>query len=229
VDGARARRIALDVPGWPGHRAGQHLDVRLTAEDGYQAQRSYSIASPPGDPVLELGVEHLPDGEVSSYLAGVLCPGDRIEVRGPIGGHFVWGDPRDDERLLLVGGGSGIVPLIAIARHRAAIAADTPARLLASVRDVGDLMFMDELERLAAGGLDVRVTYTRRPPRGWRGHARRVDAGMLAEIAWPRGTGQGTYVCGPTPFVERVADLLVSRGEPHAAIRTERFGPTGGE
>jgi ferredoxin-NADP reductase len=216
--------IVLDVDGWPGHVAGQHLDVRLTAEDGYQAQRSYSIASAPEDPRLELTVERIDDGEVSPYLAGVLRAGDEFEVRGPVGGHFTW-QAGDGGPLLLVAGGSGLVPLMAMLRHRAAQGSDADARLLLSARAAEDILYRDELERLR----DVRVhtTLTRSQPPGWQGSARRVDAEMLRSLGPGPEAGPWVFVCGPTAFVERAADLLVELGHEPSAIRAERFGPTG--
>ncbi|HKE98694.1 MAG TPA: FAD-binding oxidoreductase [Actinomycetes bacterium] len=226
----RVRSILLEVPGWPGHRPGQHVDVRLTAEDGYQAQRSYSIASAPGERLLELAVELLPDGEVSPYLTRELRVADRLELRGPVGGWFVW-EPALGGPLLLVGGGSGIVPLVAIARHRAAVAggAEVPARLLYSARTRADVLFAGDLERLAGspGGLEVVGTLTRERPPGWPGRTGRVDAGLLAEVAWPAARRPLAFVCGPTGFVELVAGALAGLGLEPGRIRTERFGPTG--
>jgi ferredoxin-NADP reductase len=228
-----ARSLFLEVPGWAGHRAGQHVDVRLTAPDGYQARRSYSIASAPGDPLLELTVERLPDGEVSPYLTEVLQPGDELELRGPIGGWFVW-EPRLGGPLLLVAGGSGAVPLVAMARHRAALGAGVPATLLYSSRTWEDVLFKDELARLAEGpdGLRVVHTLTRQAPEGWRGRTGRVDAAILAEVAPPAAAagaedGRIAYVCGPTPFVEAVASALAEAAWPAQRVKTERFGPTG--
>jgi ferredoxin-NADP reductase len=225
----RVRSIVLDVPDWPGHRAGQHVDIRLTAEDGYQAQRSYSIASAPEQPHVTLTVERLADGEVSPYLVGELRPGDAIELRGPIGGYFVWetsiGGP-----LLLVAGGSGIVPLMAMLRHRAASGAKVGARLIYSARTFEDIIYRDELERLAgqADGPEVIYTLTRAQPPGWTGYGRRVDAQMLADVAWPPTTKPPAFVCGPTPFVESVSRALVLLGHEPKRVKTERFGPTGG-
>jgi ferredoxin-NADP reductase len=225
----RVRSIVLDVPEWIGHRAGQHVDVRLTAEDGYQAQRSYSIASAPEDRRLALTVEGLPDGEVSSYLVGELRTGDRIELRGPVGGYFVWeadmGGP-----LLLIAGGSGIVPLMSMLRHRNASGAAVGAKLLYSSRSWEDVIYRDELERLASAtnGPEVVHTLTRSQPPGWNGYARRVDGQMLAETAWPASGEPSAFVCGPTPFVESVAAALVLLGYPPTSVKTERFGPTGG-
>ena len=218
-----ARTIVLDVPDWPGHRAGQHVDIRLTAEDGYQAQRSYSIASAPEDPRLALTVERIDDGEVSPYLTDELRPGDEFELRGPIGGHFVW-SVADGGPLLLVGGGSGVVPLMAMLRHHANQGSNADARLLLSARGWEDVLYRDELARLAG----VHFTLTRTQPAGWAGFARRVDAGMLTAVGPPPADSPRVFVCGPTAFVESVADLLVCLGHAPAAIRAERFGPTGG-
>ncbi len=225
----RVRSILLDVPDWPGHRAGQHVDVRLTAEDGYQAQRSYSIASAPDDARLAITVEALPDGEVSSYLVGELRVGDKLELRGPIGGYFVW-DPDRTEPLFLVAGGSGVVPLMSMIRERHAIGATVPTKLLFSSRAWDDVIYRDELEQLASAGdgFEVIHTLTRMQPDGWTGYARRVDTQMLSEVAWPASEMPASFVCGPTPFVEAVASALVSLGHPAPAIKTERFGPTGG-
>jgi ferredoxin-NADP reductase len=224
----RVKSIVLDLPDWPGHRAGQHVDVRLTAEDGYQAQRSYSIASSPEDDHVVLTVERLDDGEVSPYLTDELRSGDRLELRGPIGGYFVWeaslGGP-----LLLVGGGSGIVPLRAMLRHRAAARSTVPARLLCSSRSLGDVIYRDELNRLAAyDEVDIRLTLTREWPAEWKGHRGRVDKELLGQVAWPEGDGALTYICGPTGFVEATANGLVELGHDPTRIRTERFGASGG-
>jgi ferredoxin-NADP reductase len=233
----RARTLVLEVPGWPGHRAGQHVDVRLTAEDGYQAQRSYSIASAPEDARVTLTVERLDDGEVSPYLTDELRVGDRLELRGPIGGHFVWnvgiGGP-----LLLVGGGSGIVPLRAMLRHRAAALGtmdgdarhQIPARLLYSSRRWEEVIYRDELGRLVEEdrSLEVAFTLTREQPEGWVGFQRRIDRMMLAEVAWPPAERPHVFVCGPTLLVEIVAAALVELGHDPALVKTERFGPTGG-
>jgi ferredoxin-NADP reductase len=229
----RVRTLVLDVPGWPGHRAGQHVDVRLTADDGYQTERSYSIASPPEDPRISLTIERLEDGEVSSYLVDVLRDGDAIELRGPIGGHFVW-SVSDGGPLMLVGGGSGIVPLMAMLRHRAMSPASArravPARLLYSSRSWAELIYRDELARLADVDDSLRVTdtITREPPPNWTGYARHIDRAMLAEVAWPVATRPHIFVCGGTPLVETAAEALVALGYDPASIRTERFGPTGG-
>jgi len=225
----RVRSVVLDIPHWPGHRAGQHVDVRLTAEDGYQAQRSYSIASAPEDRRLVLTVERLPDGEVSSYLVGELRPGDSLELRGPIGEYFVW-EARMGGPLLLVAGGSGIVPLMAMLRHREASRAAVGARLVYSSRSWEEIIYREELERLASGpdGPQVTHTLTRSQPPGWTGYARRVDGAMLAEVAWPPSHAPTAFICGPTPFVETVASALVLLGYPATSVKTERFGPTGG-
>jgi len=221
--------LLLEVPDWVGHLAGQHVDVRLTADDGYQAQRSYSIASPPEDSRLAITVERLDDGEVSPYLVGEVRKGDKVELRGPIGGYFVWRG--DDERpVLLVAGGSGVVPLMAMIRHRAANHLKTPTRLLYSSRSHDDIIYTAELERLASAGdgLTVAHTLTRMQPPGWSGYARRIDSAMLAEVAWPKAQNPIVYVCGPTPMVESVANLLVDMGFDPASVKTERFGATGG-
>jgi ferredoxin-NADP reductase len=222
----RVRTLALDVPGWPGHRAGQHVDIRLTAEDGYQAERSYSVASAPGDPP-SVTVERLEDGEVSPYLVDEVVDGDRFELRGPIGGYFVWDG--GDAPVLLVAGGSGIVPLMAMLRHRAESGSDVPARLLYSSRAWEDVIYQDELERLADDkAVEVVHTLTRSQPPGWTGYARRLDVEMVREVAWPPEEGARAFVCGPTAFVETAADALVEVGYAPANIRTERFGATGG-
>lgn len=225
----RVRSIVLDVANWPGHRAGQHVDVRLTAEDGYQAQRSYSIASAPEDSHLAITVELLPDGEVSSYLFGELRRGDQLELRGPIGGYFVWEVSRGGP-LLLVGGGSGIVPLMSMLRHREAAGASVGARLVYSSRSWDDVIYRDELQGLSGGsnGPEVFHTLTRSQPPGWTGYARRVDGAMLSETAWPASSSPTAFICGPTPFVESVASALVLLGYPATSVKTERFGPTGG-
>jgi ferredoxin-NADP reductase len=221
----RVKTLALDVPGWEGHRGGQHVDVRLTAEDGYQAQRSYSIASSTNAARVELTVEAIDDGEVSPYLTSVAAPGDQFEIRGPVGGYFVW-DPEPGGQVLLVGGGSGVVPLMAMARQRAADGDDVATRLLYSARAWDDVIYRDELERLTGDGFDVVYTLTREQPPGWTGYARRVDADILAEVA-PADLALA-FVCGPTPFVESVAETLVQLGHDPAKVKTERFGPTGG-
>jgi ferredoxin-NADP reductase len=222
---ARVRTIVLDVPDWPGHAAGQHLDVRLTAEDGYRAERSYSIASAPGEPVA-ITVERLDDGEVSPYLTDELRAGDALELRGPIGGYFVWA-PQNGGPLLLVAGGSGIVPLRAMLRHRRRSGSDVPVRLLYSSRSLEDVIYRAELDE-PADGVEVVHTLTREQPPTWTGYARRVDEALLGEVAWPTGERPLAFVCGPTSFVETVADGLVELGYPPEQVKTERFGPTGG-
>ncbi len=221
------RSIVFDCPGWSGHMPGQHVDVRLTAADGYQAQRSYSIATPADGTRVVLTVEELVDGEVSSFLVDELRLGDVIELRGPIGGYFAW-DPQMGGPLLLVSGGSGIVPLMAMLRARVAAGADTPVRLLHSSRSQEQIIFREELGRLATlPGVDVTHTLTREPPPGWGGYARRIDAAMLAEVAWPPADAPLAYICGPTGLVESAARALVTLGHDAALVRTERFGPTG--
>jgi ferredoxin-NADP reductase len=225
----RVRSIILDVPEWTGHRAGQHVDVRLTAEDGYQAQRSYSIASPPDENRLMLTVERLSDGEVSPYLVDELRRGDALELRGPIGGYFVW-EARIGGPLLLVAGGSGIVPLMAMLRHRAASGSTELGRLIYSSRSFENIIFREELERLTArsDGVEVIHTLTRTQPPGWNGYERRIDAQMLAGTAFPPASRPVTYTCGPTSFVEAASRALVLLGHEAKRIRTERFGATGG-
>ena len=225
IEAPNVRTLVLDVPGWPGHEAGQHVDVRLTAEDGYQAQRSYSIASGPEDPRLELTVERIDDGEVSPYLAGVVQAGDEFEVRGPVGGHFTW-RATDGGPLLLVAGGSGLVPLMAMLRHRAAQRSDVDARLLLSARTAEDILYRDELARL--GDVMVHTTLTRSQPPGWEGSSRRVDADMLYELGPRPEERPRIFVCGPPAIVERAADLLGVLGHDWHSIHAERFGPTGG-
>jgi ferredoxin-NADP reductase len=223
----RVKTLALDVADWPGHRAGQHVDVRLTADDGYQAQRSYSIASAAGGPRVELTVERIDDGEVSPYLTEEAHTGDRFELRGPIGGYFVW-DPDPQGAVLLVGGGSGVVPLMAMVRQRAADHDAVPTRLLYSARSWEDVIYRDELERSRnhGEGLEIVFTLTRQQPPGWTGYSRRVDRELLAEVV-PTDLAL-TFLCGPTPFVEAVAESLVGLGHPPSRIKIERFGPTGG-
>ncbi len=216
----RVRTLVLDVSGWTGHRAGQHVDVRLTAEDGYQAERSYSLASAPGEPPA-VTVERLEDGEVSPYLVDDVVPGDKFELRGPIGGYFVWDDDGSTEPLFLVAGGSGVVPLMAMLRHRRAVGSTVPAKLLYSSRTLEDVIYRDELDRL---GAEVVQTLTRQQPPGWAGYARRVDIDMLREVAYPPEQSPRVFVCGPTSFVEAVAEGLVALGQRPGRIRTERFG-----
>jgi ferredoxin-NADP reductase len=221
-----ASSLLLQCPAWPGHAAGQHVDVRLTAEDGYQAQRSYSIASAPEDEQLALTIQRLDDGEVSPYLVDVLQRGDQLELRGPIGGYFVWDVDRAGS-LMLFAGGSGIVPLRAMLRHRAAAHGDVPARLLYSARSLDDVIYREELDRLGTGdGVDIRFTLTREQPEGWTGYARRIDRELIADVAWPPGERPLAYVCGPTAFVETAASTLVELGHDPRLIRTERFGPS---
>ncbi|TMC53991.1 MAG: oxidoreductase [Chloroflexi bacterium] len=225
----RVASLYVNVPDWPGHLPGQHVDVRLTAEDGYQAERSYSIASPPEDRWLALTVERLDDGEVSPYLVGELKVGDKLELRGPIGGYFVW-RAGDERPLLLIGGGSGVVPLMAMLRHRAKATRKAPARLLYSSRMLADVIYREELDRLAAAGdgLAVFHTLTRDKPAGWSGYTRRLDETMVREVAWPKEQMPAVFICGPTPFVEAAASLLVAMSYDPATIKTERFGATGG-
>ena len=224
-----AKTFTLGLPRWRPHRAGQHYDLRLVAPDGYQAQRSYSVASPPvkvGE--VDLTVERLEDGEVSSYLHGTVVVGDRLEVRGPIGGYFVW-QPEMGGPLLLVAGGSGIVPLMAMLRQRRAAGSKVPATLLYSSQSPERVIYRDELEALArgTGGVSVVQTFTRTTPPGWKGHTRRIDRAMVDEVLRPLGPGLLAYVCGPTLLVEAAANALVLLGVPPDRIRTERFGPTG--
>ena len=227
----RARTLVLDVPQWPGHRPGQHVDVRLVAEDGYQAQRSYSIGSTPDEATISLTVERLEDGEVSPYLCDVLRAGDGLELRGPIGGYFVW-TTEEGGPLLLVGGGSGIVPLMAMLRHHAgagaAVRARLPVRLIYSARSWDLVIYREELERLdRRPEVEVTFTLTREAPAGWDGYRRRIDREILAAAGWPPLEMPNAFVCGPTALVESVATLLVELGHDPARVRTERFGPTG--
>jgi ferredoxin-NADP reductase len=225
----RTKTLTLSLPSWIAHRPGQHYDVRLTAPDGYQAQRSYSIASEPertGE--IDLTVERLSEGEVSTYLHDVMVPGDRIEVRGPIGGYFVWeaglGGP-----LLLVAGGSGVVPLMSMVRHRRAAGSTVATQLLYSSRSPEDVIYADELRQLQQTGDGLRViqTFTRTQPPNWTGYDRRIDAAMLKEVAAPLGRKAQAFICGPTLLVEAVADGLVEAGLAPERIKTERFGPSG--
>jgi ferredoxin-NADP reductase len=235
---ATARTIMLDVPRWPGHLAGQHVDVRLTAPDGYSTERSYSIASAPADgqadpPVVELTVQRLPDGEVSPYLTETLQVGYPLELRGPVGGWFVWNPdgPASARPVLLVAGGSGVVPLMAMIRERAAAGSHAPFKLIYSVRDPGALLYAGELaQRERAGdGLEVSYVYTRTAPPGSTEPTGRINATTLASAGWPPEDSPAVFVCGPTGFVEAVADLLVRAGHGAGAIKTERFGPSGGK
>jgi ferredoxin-NADP reductase len=226
----RVKTFTLALPARLPHRAGQHYDIRLTAPDGYQAQRSYSIASEPERrEEIDLTVERIEDGEVSTYLHDVLIPGDQIEVRGPIGGYFVWEASMPDP-LLLIAGGSGVVPLMSMIRHRRAAKSMMPTRLLYSSRKAEDIIYAGELDQLMASqpGLEIYHTLTRVQPNGWTGYSRRIDIDMLREVATPLGGALRSYVCGPTPLVESVANNLAILGIPSDRIRTERFGPTGG-
>jgi ferredoxin-NADP reductase len=226
----RVRTITLNVPGWMAHRSGQHIDIRLTAEDGYQAERSYSIASAPTDQAqIDLTVERVMDGEVSPFLHDVLIPGDRFEVRGPIGGYFVW-DAAAADPILLIAGGSGIVPLMAMIRQRARVASRAPCTLLYSSRTPEDIIYATELEQLAArnDGLRVVHTLTRQQPPGWVGYARRIDMAMIGDVLETTGRMAQAFVCGPTPLVESAAQALVGLGLTPAQVKTERFGPSGG-
>jgi ferredoxin-NADP reductase len=217
--------IEVNPPAWPGHRAGQHLEVRLTADDGYQAEREYSIASAPGEP-LAITVERLEGGEVSSYLTEELHAGDELELRGPIGGYFVW-EPGDGGPLLLLAGGSGVVPLRSMLRHRLNAGSDAPARLLYSSRNWQDVIYRDELGQYD-DGVQVSYTLTRSQPAGWTGHTGRIGSALLAEVAWPAVGNPLAYICGPTSFVETAAEGLVGLGYPPQRVKTERFGATGG-
>jgi len=228
---AHAKTLVMEVPGWPGHTAGQHVDVRLTAEDGYQAQRSYSIASAPSRSTLAITIERLDDGEVSPYLTDALGVGDRVELRGPIGGYFVW-EPSIGRPLFLVAGGSGIVPLMAMLRTRATLPApsraSSPATLLYSSRAWEDVIYRDEVIALAEDpGVNVVQTLTRSQPSGWTGFTRRIDADMLTEVAPAPSLRPNIYICGPTALVETAAQILVELGHEPARVKTERFGPTG--
>ncbi len=225
----RTKSLVLEVPGWEGHRAGQHVDVRLTAPDGYRAQRSYSVASAPEDGRLVLTVDRLDDGEVSPYLTDELVVGDRLELRGPIGGWFVW-EAKDGGPLLLVAGGSGVAPLMAMVRHRAAVGSEVPTRLVYSSRSYEEIIYREELEALATqdDSLEVIHTLTRSRPKGWDGYDRRIDARLLSEVAWSPEERPLAFVCGPTPLVEAAAAALVELGHDLARVKTERFGATGG-
>jgi ferredoxin-NADP reductase len=228
---AHAKTLIMNVPGWPGHSAGQHVDIRLTAEDGYQAERSYSIASEPSRPELAITVERLDDGEVSPYLTDALGVGDRLELRGPIGGYFVW-DPSMTGPLFLLAGGSGIVPLMAMLRTRAAatpaLRASVPTTLLYSSRSWDDVIYRNEVAKLAEDpGVKIVQTLTRSQPADWTGFKRRIDADMLAEIAPAPSVRPHIFICGPTALVETTAQILVELGHEPARVKTERFGPTG--
>lgn len=222
----RAKSILLRCPGWPGHVPGQHLDIRLTAEDGYQAQRSYSIATPADGDHVTITVELVSDGEVSPFLFDDLRPEDRLEIRGPIGGYFVW-EPGRGGPLQLIGGGSGVVPLMAMLR--AGADSDVPIRYLSSARSFDDILYRQELEKIATSDLiEIKHTLTRSSPPEWKGLTRRVDREMIEALVWPLGDDPICFICGPTGFVEAVAAHLVDRGHPPNRVRTERFGPSGG-
>lgn len=223
-----ARTLALDLPGWPGHLPGQHVDVRLTAEDGYSTQRSYSIASAADGDRVEVTVQRVDDGEVSPYLADALPVGGQVEVRGPIGGYFVW-RATEPAPVLLVAGGSGVVPLMAMIRARRAAASRVPFRLVYSVRTPADAYYAEELRRRVRddAGLDVTYVYTREVPDGWPAPPGRLGVSTLNSFGWPADLEPACFVCGPTGFVETVADILVALGHQPRRIRTERFGPTG--
>ncbi len=222
---SRCKSIVLDAPEWAGHQAGQHVDVRLTAPDGYQAQRSYSIASAPEDRHLVLTVEEIEDGEISPYLTEELRPGDDLELRGPIGGYFVW-DSAQPGPLQLFAGGSGIVPLRAMLRHRAATGTTTPARLLYSARSLADVIYRQDLLESPVAGVEVTVALTRSWPEEWTGHRGRIDERLLDAEAWAAGDAPWIYICGPTGFVESISQRMVQRGHPPDRIKTERFGPS---
>jgi ferredoxin-NADP reductase len=226
---AKVKSFSLALPNWTPHRAGQHYDIRLTAADGYQAQRSYSIASAPERAgQIDISVERIEDGEVSGYLHDVLVPGDQVEVRGPVGGYFVW-DVNQGGPLLLIGGGSGVVPLMAMLRHRKATGSTVTTRLLYSSRTYEDVIYREELDALNGGrsGLEVIHTLTRLQPAGWAGYTRRIDQAMLAEVSRPLGGSPQVFICGPTLLVEAAANGLVQAGIKPGQIRTERFGPSG--
>jgi ferredoxin-NADP reductase len=229
VETYRVKSLLLHVTGWQGHRPGQHVDIRLTAEGGYQAQRSYSIASPPEDELLALTVERVDDGEVSPYLVGDLRAGDRFELRGPIGGYFVW-TVATRGPLCLIAGGSGVAPLMAMLRHRARRKVRAPALLLYSSRSLDDIIYREELDAMARRdpGLRVVHTLTRKQPEGWMGHRGRIDRALLAEACFPPEQNPNIFVCGSTPLVEDVSRLLVELGHDALTIKTERFGPSGG-
>ena len=230
LETAKVKSFTFALPSWTAHRAGQHYDLRLTAADGYRAQRSYSIASAPerqGE--IDLTVERVDGGEVSTFLHETVVVGDRIELRGPIGGYFVWDAATQRSPLLLVAGGSGVVPMMSMLRHRAAARATTPARLLVSSRTIDDVIYRSELDSLAAkrDGFELFQTLTRAQPPGWRGFARRIDDAMLAEVSRPIAKDALVFICGPTALVESAAESLERVGLPAARIKTERFGPTG--
>jgi ferredoxin-NADP reductase len=225
---ATAYTLVLDVPKWPGHDAGQHLDVRLTAADGYSASRSYSIANAANGTRVELTIEELHDGEVSPYLAEGISVGDPLEVRGPIGGWFVW-RPSQEEPVQLIAGGSGVVPLMAMIRTRAFTHNRAPFRLLYSVRSPQSIIYGDELMMHVKddAGLDVDFAYTRTVPDGWPQAPKRIDAEIVMAATFPAEVQPSVYICGPTPFVESAANLLIAAGHDADRVKTERFGPTG--
>jgi ferredoxin-NADP reductase len=229
VETYRVRSLMLHVPDWQGHLPGQHTDIRLTAADGYQAQRSYSIASPPEDELLSLTVERVDNGEVSSYLVEELRAGDQFELRGPIGGYFVWTVAMDGP-LCLIAGGSGVVPLMAMLRHRERRNGHAPTLLLYSSRSPEDVIYRAELDAMARRDPNLRVvnTLTRKQPDGWMGRRGRIDKALLAEECFPPEQGPKIFVCGSTPFVEDVSGFLVELGYDPLTIKTERFGPSGG-
>jgi ferredoxin-NADP reductase len=222
------RSFTLTVPDWPGHRAGQHIDLRLTAEDGYSVQRSYSIASAVAAGTIDITVERIDDGEVSPFLHDVLVVGDRLELRGPIGGYFVW-EPALDGPLFLVAGGSGVVPLMAMVRERERARVETRTRLLFSSRHYEEIIYREELDRLAASsrGFEVIHALTRSRPDGWMGYDRRIDDRIISEVLEPLGSRARAYICGPTALVETAANAMLRLGLPPDRVRTERFGPTG--
>jgi ferredoxin-NADP reductase len=229
---ATARTLALDVPDWPGHLPGQHVDLRLTAADGYSTQRSYSIANASEPGRVELTVQRVPDGEVSPYLTELAEPGDQFELRGPIGGYFTW-SPAEPAPVLLVGGGSGIVPLMAMIRTRSVAGSRAPFRLIYSSRGPDDVIYAAELDRLAAAGvtasgIEISYVYTRSTPVGWPNPPGRLDRAALAAAGWSPDREPLAFVCGPTGFVETASSLLVEQGHAANRIKTERFGPTGG-
>lgn len=230
VETPQSTSVTIVVPDWPGHRAGQHVDVRLTAEDGYRTERSYSIASSPEERGrITLTIERLDDGEVSPYLVDELRVGDKLEFRGPIGGYFVW-DETMGGPLMLIAGGSGVVPLMAMLRHRNTVGSTVPTHLLYSARSYEEILYRDELDSLGSRGTDVKVTYTltRAVPANWTGYHRRVDNDLLRDVAWSGAEYPLAYTCGPTQFVETVAQDLLSLGYKPERVKTERFGPTGG-
>jgi len=229
-ENAKVSSFTLTLPSWTRHRAGQHYDIRLTAEDGYQTQRSYSIASEPErEGQVDITVERINDGEVSAYLHDVVLKGDSIEARGPIGGYFTW-EAGTDTPLLLIGGGSGVVPLMSMIRHRAAAGGKNPTALLYSSRNFDDVIYFNELDKLSKADSSLKIfhTLTRSQPADWKGYARRIDQAMIKEVAGPLGKSAQVFICGPTTMVESAANLLIKIGIDSDRIRTERFGPSGG-